>query len=182
MAYPLLKWAVILGGRLLHEVSSRHNGRRFCLSCIIRLRFYKRDFPDLNLQPQGYLYFRLGHYTTLFLPCQWRSPCHSIAIRRPRHHSLENRRHLRYSHAKSRRIRHYCEILWSLRSYAHDLCHWLILTTINIFLISSAKKSQSTCPRPVLRPIQTTLLSNQTILCPIQKTPSVILVWVWWTW
>ena len=136
-----------------------------------QVAFYKRYFPDLNLQPQGYLYFRLGHYTTLFLPCQWRSPCHSIAIRRPRHHSLENRRHLRYSHAKSRRIRHYCEILWSLRSYAHDLCHWLILTTINIFLISSAKKSQSTCPKAGFTsdPNNFTLKSNN--FMPDSKNP-----------
>ena len=39
-----------------HEVSSRHDWRRLCISRTIRWRIYKKDLTDLNVQPQGNIF------------------------------------------------------------------------------------------------------------------------------
>ena len=61
-------------------------------------------------------------------------------------HSHANRRHLRYYHTNSQRLRHNCAIGRSLCSYAHDFRHWNIPTEINLFLIGTTKNVLSTCP------------------------------------
>ena len=83
----------------------------------------------------------------MFLLYEKWSPWYSIAIRQRLRQFCATRRHLRSSHANSRRIRHSCVIRLSLRSYAHYLPHWVLLTSINLFIMSSAKKIRSTCPK-----------------------------------
>ena len=79
MAYPLSKLDVTLGWGLRHEVSSRHNGRRLFLSCMIRLHLNKNVlvsfdpntsrvyFSDVVIRPLCFLYANGGVPATLFL-------------------------------------------------------------------------------------------------------------------
>ena len=108
--------------------------------------FIKRTRQIRTYKPEG-LFFWRGRYTTPFILCQWRSPCHSIAIRWRLHHSRANRRHLRYSLTKIRCLCHSYVIGRSLRSYVQNFHHRLLPTEINVFLFGSAKNVLSTCPK-----------------------------------
>ena len=125
------------------------------------------------------LFFIHGHYPTPFLLCQSRITFHTIAIKPRLCHSLANIRNLRYSHAKIRRLCHYCAIGSSLRSYAHDCRHWHIPMEINLFLVDNTKNVQSTCPKAgfTLDPNNFTPKSNN--FTPDSKIPSVIPFWFW---
>ena len=128
----------MLGGELCHKFSSRHNDRRFFPIPLTRWYSYKKYFPYFNVSPRGifFLTWSLDHSVSS-LPMA--ESCHSILIGRRLHHSHASRQHIRQSLTNRLCLYHYCAISWSLHSYSHNLCHWLLRKEINLFIIGSAK-------------------------------------------
>ena len=106
----------------------------------------KKDSTELNLRPQGSLFLM---WCKNVLPESNLQPLDFLvrriqcSIRWRLRHYCANIRYLRYSNANSRSLYHSCSIGLTLRSYTHKCRRWILLTSINIFLIIIYNKE---CP------------------------------------